>query len=622
MKTSITYRKKLSFSLQKYCPQLIFQPQFDQKKLLTLCLILFSLTTFAQSIEDFANQRQQEGQKKDTPFIKKKTINIYSLLFATNSATLTDKDKSSLVKEIIPYILRYPPSAMITVEGHTDDTGPSKQNLVLSQQRADSVQAFLITQGIDESRLVAKGYGEYQPISTKKTEEARRLNRRVALKIEDTGEGATIVMADGSEVKAKYLYFEPDGTISYTKSDTDPTVKIKRTEVRHIKYANGSSYNPNTGLAGTIQLKNGQQIPARMIAREPGFISYKKSDTDPIVKVRLEEVRSVKYADGSEYTPKVDEPKIPKEGLVAFREGKRVKAVEIKEEKQDVTYKVLTSDPVVLSSAPVVTTPKKELYYVRYPDGKTKYYYLPKFKFFEKLPRLTRFSAFVNAGVVPLTVKQANINFAYIDESPSKDNMQSIIQLQNRMIGYGGQVGGEVELDSSTVWRGYYQYAANSEGATSAVGFGIGKLLGRKKNKRIGVDLQFGSAYVKLGDLFQNDVFIQVNGSRFYSNSVALRYRNYFMAVHPYFSVEKALKNNFSLRLNVGLAAGLHTKSLITFKGSDNNGKSVKATEKLTEPNVTFIVDGEKSTSARLFGILGPQVSVAAYYTIYHRKAN
>ena len=54
-------------------------------------------------------------------------------------------------------------------------------NLKLSEQRALSVKTYLVSQGVDEDQLVAKGYGESQPIADNKTEEGRAKNRRVEI---------------------------------------------------------------------------------------------------------------------------------------------------------------------------------------------------------------------------------------------------------------------------------------------------------------------------------------------------------------------------------------------------------------------------------------------------------
>lgn len=71
----------------------------------------------------------------------------------------------------------------VEVGGHTDSSGADAVNLALSQRRAESVRKYLIGKGIDADRLVAKGYGEAQPIADNKTAAGRTENRRVELKV-------------------------------------------------------------------------------------------------------------------------------------------------------------------------------------------------------------------------------------------------------------------------------------------------------------------------------------------------------------------------------------------------------------------------------------------------------
>jgi chemotaxis protein MotB len=88
-----------------------------------------------------------------------------------------------LAKEIPPEI-----NWVLRVDGHTDNvplsgTGRYKDNWELSSARAISVVKFLISQGVPADRLVAAGFGEYQPIEPGDTDEARNQNRRIELKL-------------------------------------------------------------------------------------------------------------------------------------------------------------------------------------------------------------------------------------------------------------------------------------------------------------------------------------------------------------------------------------------------------------------------------------------------------
>ncbi len=71
------------------------------------------------------------------------------------------------------------PKISVRIEGHTDSQGKDAFNDWLSGARADSVRAYLVGKGIAEDRMVAKGYGETQPIADNRTKRGREENRRV-----------------------------------------------------------------------------------------------------------------------------------------------------------------------------------------------------------------------------------------------------------------------------------------------------------------------------------------------------------------------------------------------------------------------------------------------------------
>jgi OOP family OmpA-OmpF porin len=67
----------------------------------------------------------------------------------------------------------------LKLAGHTDNVGSDAANLRLSKNRAESVKAYLVSQGANRSRIEATGYGESQPITTNSTDIGRQTNRRV-----------------------------------------------------------------------------------------------------------------------------------------------------------------------------------------------------------------------------------------------------------------------------------------------------------------------------------------------------------------------------------------------------------------------------------------------------------
>ncbi|WP_336833299.1 OmpA family protein [Sphingobacterium siyangense] len=67
----------------------------------------------------------------------------------------------------------------LKLAGHTDNTGSRELNMRLSKERAESVKAYLVSQGANASRIEATGYGPDQPIASNKTADGRQQNRRV-----------------------------------------------------------------------------------------------------------------------------------------------------------------------------------------------------------------------------------------------------------------------------------------------------------------------------------------------------------------------------------------------------------------------------------------------------------
>jgi outer membrane protein OmpA-like peptidoglycan-associated protein len=100
-----------------------------------------------------------------------------TIYFAFNKATI--KPVSYPLLNEVAQALKDNPSIKVEIGGHTDSVGNDKFNLKLSQNRAAAVRTYLIKQGIDSSRMTAKGYGENVPIADNRTADGRSQNRRV-----------------------------------------------------------------------------------------------------------------------------------------------------------------------------------------------------------------------------------------------------------------------------------------------------------------------------------------------------------------------------------------------------------------------------------------------------------
>lgn len=108
-------------------------------------------------------------------------MNLYNIYFETDSFRILPQSEPELQK--LAEFLETNPGLEVEIQGHTDNTGSAESNQKLSELRAQSVVQYLVSHGIEASRLNAAGYGEEKPVATNETKEGRRLNRRTTIKI-------------------------------------------------------------------------------------------------------------------------------------------------------------------------------------------------------------------------------------------------------------------------------------------------------------------------------------------------------------------------------------------------------------------------------------------------------
>jgi len=108
------------------------------------------------------------------------TFEIDDLHFATGSAEI--QETSFAVLDRLATFILSEGGASYEIAGHTDNEGSASSNLLLSQKRANAVRDYLITKGVSADQLIAKGYGETQPIASNDTAEGKAQNRRTELK--------------------------------------------------------------------------------------------------------------------------------------------------------------------------------------------------------------------------------------------------------------------------------------------------------------------------------------------------------------------------------------------------------------------------------------------------------
>jgi OOP family OmpA-OmpF porin len=102
---------------------------------------------------------------------------ILDIQFDINQKTVRH-EMDERIEKVAVFMRKYPDTTAV-IEGHTDEVGPSADNMQLSQTRADNVVSYLAGRGIARSRLKAEGYGETRPLADNRTEIGKRLNRRI-----------------------------------------------------------------------------------------------------------------------------------------------------------------------------------------------------------------------------------------------------------------------------------------------------------------------------------------------------------------------------------------------------------------------------------------------------------
>jgi OmpA-OmpF porin, OOP family len=112
-----------------------------------------------------------------TPIEVGLTVRLKNIYFDFDKTTL--KSESFVELDKVVDFLKRNSSVSIEISGHTDSKGSDSYNENLSQGRSQAVVDYLISQGIDSSRLEAHGYGESKPIDSNDTEAGRANNRRV-----------------------------------------------------------------------------------------------------------------------------------------------------------------------------------------------------------------------------------------------------------------------------------------------------------------------------------------------------------------------------------------------------------------------------------------------------------
>ncbi len=141
----------------------------------------------------FGRLREILSDRSDIRIVGDRFVFQSEVLFSSGAGDLNPVGKVAMLKvaEALITIGREIPDDInwvLRVDGHTDNiplsgSGRLKDNWELSSARATSVVRYFISEGVPANRLVAAGFGEFQPLEDADTKEARAKNRRIELKL-------------------------------------------------------------------------------------------------------------------------------------------------------------------------------------------------------------------------------------------------------------------------------------------------------------------------------------------------------------------------------------------------------------------------------------------------------
>ena len=123
----------------------------------------------------------QESKKKPVEAAHMLADSVFVIFFEQNSNELTQKAMEKLDR--VFEILQQNSEAAITINGYSDSIGSAAYNNMISEIRANAVKSYLIAKGVAPARMATFGHGSQKFIGSNKTEQGRRLNRRVEIEL-------------------------------------------------------------------------------------------------------------------------------------------------------------------------------------------------------------------------------------------------------------------------------------------------------------------------------------------------------------------------------------------------------------------------------------------------------
>ena len=159
------------------------EPNSDRKRdvqlLRTKESVVAKPSTLSASVANPKEKLPASAGKSFDKIEKGKAIILNNVYFEQSSFIMQKESYPELDKVVL--MLKSNPQTKIEIGGHTDNIGDNRLNLALSENRAKVILNYLVSKGIEEDRLLYKGYGGTKPVAANDTEDNKKKNRRVEI---------------------------------------------------------------------------------------------------------------------------------------------------------------------------------------------------------------------------------------------------------------------------------------------------------------------------------------------------------------------------------------------------------------------------------------------------------
>jgi len=223
----------------------------------------------------------------------------------------------------------------------------------------------------------------------------------------------------------------------------------------------------------------------------------------------------------------------------------------------------------------------------------------------------------LGAGRMALNLSQGTIQTSIVDDSPSMDNFATTVNTEDQSDLTFFRLGYYFEnLDTKRAGNLALDWGpGNGNAGKLEVEFTYGLLIGQGRlsvSPQLGVVV--GNANIDLGEMRQNDLFIQIDETRFFSETVDISYRNLFAGPAGRLNVNYAITPKLSLNFFGGYTYGFSTGERIKFEGRDAEDSLINDHRTLPNRNTFFQLNNADQNIDKLFNFDGVKLGLGLIF--------